>query len=224
MSVFLYLSSIFLGLGGGIFYALRFNEKHQKSDTPYLILGLLVFVTCFELYAIYLVETGRYNVIVYNICFYYLETFILLGYFYAINLSKTIRRSILYFSVIYLTWGVVNTLFIQDIRVTMHNYSFLIASLGILTFCLLFLFGITKHNKYFERPLWTIPHFWNTSVLLIFYSSAFLFFISLNFLNELDPQLVEILGAINRTVAGIMYIVLGFSHYTFLLQPTAYAK
>lgn len=224
MSLSIYLISILLGLAGGLFYALKYNKNQEKSTTQLLILGLIVFVACFELYAIYLFENGRHNVIVYNICFYYLETFFLMGYLYAINLSKKVRQAILFFSIIYLIWGITNTIFIQDIRITLHNYSLLIASLGILTFCLLFIFEIAKSNKYFERPLWSIPHFWNTSILLIFYSTGFLFFLSLNFLNELDPKLINILGSLNRFVAGTMYLVLGFSFYAPLLQQTAYAK
>ncbi|HSI75744.1 MAG TPA: hypothetical protein VK957_07610 [Lunatimonas sp.] len=224
MSVSIYLVSIFLGLAGGLFYALKINKDQEYSNTQRLILGLIIFVTCFELYAIILVNSGRHNLFVYNICFFYLETFILLGYLYAIHQSKRVRQTIFNFSVVYLIWGIINTLLIQDIWITSHNYSFLIASLGILTFCLLYIFGIAKNNKYFERPLWSIPHFWNTSILLIFYSTGFLYFLSLNFLHELDPKLVNILGSINRSVAGTMYIVLGFSYYAPLLQTAEYAK
>ncbi len=224
MSLSIYLVSIFLGLAGGLFYALKINKGQEYSSTQHLILGLIIFVTCFELYAIYLVKNGKHNVIVYNVCFYYLETFFLMGYLYTIHQSKKIRQLILYFSVVYLIWGIVNSFFIQDIWVTMHNYSFLIASLGILSFCLLFIFGIAKNNKYFERPLWSLPHFWNTSILLIFYSTAFLYFLSLNFLHEFDPNLINILGSVNRSVAGTMYIVLGFSYYAPLFQTAEYAK
>lgn len=224
MSVSVYLISILLGLFGALFFALKFNRDQSRSKTQLHILGLIAFVTCFELYAIYLVKSGKYNVIVYNICFNYVETFLIMGYLYAINLSKKIRIAILYFSCFYLIWGIINTLFIQDIRITSHNYSFLIASLGILNFCLLFLFGIAKNNKYIETPLWSIPHFWNTSVLLVFYSSAFLYFLSLNFLSQLDPKFINILASFNRIVAGTMYIVLGFSYYAPLLQPREYAK
>lgn len=224
MSVSIYLISIFLGLSGGLFYALKINKDNRKSKTQLLILGLLAFVACFELYAIYLVTNGNHNLHVYNICFYYLETFLILGYLYNINHSKRIRTAIKYFSWAYLVWGIINSLFIQDIWRTWHNYSFLMASLSILTFCLAFIFGITKNNHYFDRPLWSIPHFWNTSVLLIFYSSAFLYFISLDVLTGLDSKLVGILGSFNRFVAGTMYIVLGFSYYAHLHQQTAYAK
>lgn len=224
MSSSVYLLSIFLGLAGGICYTLKINKSYKKSKIQLLILGLILFVACFELYAIYLAKSGRHNRFVYNICFFYLETFLLLGYLYAINLSKKVRRTILYFSLIYLIWGITNSLFIQDIWLTWHNYSYLMASLSILTFCLVFIFGITKNNKYFEQPLWSIPHFWNTSMLLIFYSSGFLYFLSLDFLTELDPKLVDILGSFNRFVAGTMYIVLGFSYYTPLIFSTAHGK
>jgi len=224
MSTSIYLITIFLGLFGALFYALKFNKDQSRSKTQLLILGLIAFVTCFELYAIYLVNNGRYNLIVYNICFYYMETFLIMGYLYAINLSKKIKKAILYFSCIYLVWGIINTIFIQDIRLTSHNYSFLIASLGILTFCLLFLFGIAKNNEYFERQLWSIPHFWNASLLLIFYSTGFLYLLSLNFIGGLDPKLINILGVLNRSVAGTMYVVLGFSYYAPLFQQAAYAK
>ena len=224
MSLSIYLISIFLGVAGALFYALKFNRNHKKSRTQLLILGLVIFVGFFELYAVYLYKSGKHNVVVYNICFFYLETFLLLGYLYAINLSKKIKQTILYFSFAYLIWGVINTLFIQDIWLTAHNYSILIASLGILAFCLVFLFGITKNNRYFNQSLWSIPHFWNTSVLLIFYSSGFFYFLSLNFLADLDPKFMTILGSFNRFVAGTMYIVLGFSYYAPLLQPAYYAK
>lgn len=223
-SVSIYLLSIFLGLAGGLFYTLSSKRTGKKSKTQLLILGLILFVALFESYAIYLVETGKPNVFVYNICFFYLETFLLLGYLYAIHPSKKIRLSILYFSVFYFIWGIINSLFIQDIWLTLHNYSFLMASLSILIFCLAFIFGITKNNTYVERPLWSIPHFWNTSVLLIFYSSVFLYFLSANFLTKADPTLLAVIGSFNRFVAGMMYIVLGFSYFAPLLQPAENGK
>jgi hypothetical protein len=222
MSLSVYLFSILGGLVGALIYAFKVNKN--KSKTQLLILGLIAFVACFELYAIYLVNNGRHNRFVYNICFIYLETFLILGYLSSIIESKKIRKIILYFSLTFLIWGVINSVFIQDIWLTWHNYSFLLASLSILTFSLAFLYGITKNNEYLDRPLLSIPHFWNASILLVFYSSAFLYFISADFLTELDPKLVAILGSFNRTVAGIMYIVLGFSYYAPLLQSREYAK
>jgi hypothetical protein len=219
MSLSLYLVSIFLGLAGGSYYAIKNFKTGQRSSIQLLLLGIIGFVACFELYAIYLFKQGEHNVVVYNICFFYVETFLLLGYLYAINISKKTRLFIVYFCYAYLAWGIINTLFIQDIQIVPHNYSFLIASLGIVSFCLLFIFQIAKNNQFLDKPLWSLPHFWNTSIVLIFYSSAFLYFISLNVLIEFDLALVNVLGYLNRFVAATMYIVLGFSFYAPMLQP-----
>nr|MBI1231231.1 hypothetical protein [Cytophagales bacterium] len=220
MSLSLYLVSIFLGLAGGSYYALTKFKNGQQSGIQLLLLGIIGFVACFELYAIYLYKQGKHNVLVYNICFFYIETFLLLAYLYGINVSKKTRQFIVYFCCTYLAWGIINTVFIQDIQLAAHSYSFLIASLGIVSFCLLFIFQIAKNNEFLDKPLWSIPHFWNTSILLIFYSSAFLYFISLNVLVELDLALVKVLGSFNRFVAGTMYIVLGFSFFAPMFQPT----
>lgn len=224
MSLSIYFISIFLGLAGGLFYVLKVNKTQNNSTTQLLILGLIVFVASFELFAIHLANSKRPNLIVYNICFVYLETFLMLGYLYTIFSSVKIKRSIIYFSLGYLIWGILNIWLIQDIWKSFHNYSYFFASLGIVTFSLLLIFGISKNNLYLDRPLTSIPHFWNCSVILIFYSSGFLYILSANFLVGLDPWFINILGSFNRLVAGTMYLVFGFSYYATLLQPASYAK
>lgn len=217
-----YNLSILLGFLGILVYNLKFRTKKNKPHL--IILGLIFFVLCFESYAYYLHSQRQSTFTLYNICYIYLETLIFFCYFNIIAPSSTLKKYTKIFSFFLIAFGIVNT-FTWQTLIEFQSYSFIMSSLGILFFCCLYLLEVIRYNYYSNVTLFAIPHFWNISALLMFYSTTFLLSISLtNIVSHLDPKFVTFLANLNQFFAGLMYIVLGFSFYLPKLFKTERAE
>lgn len=218
-----YNFSIFLGLLGVFAYSITFRSEAEKSHR--IILGLIFFVLCFESYAYYLYSQGKSTWTLYTVCYVYLETLILFLYFHHISPSPFLKKYTRMFPFVLLGFGAVNTLFWQNPFEEFQSYSFIVASTGILVFCCLYLTEVVRFNHYRGIYLLSIPHFWNVSALLVFYSTNFIHVLSITYIlaSGSENHLIGFLYSLNRFFAGFMYIALGFSFYLSRVFKTSHA-
>lgn len=224
MGTNIYLFCIFLGLAAAaLFFRMRPSTPVYRFSHTYLLFYIL-FVFTYEIYAISLVNQGRPNVFVYNICFVWIGTVAVLWYLGTILESRKVKKYISYFIVGFLCWALVNSLFFQSITERIQNYTYFLASLGISYFCIYFLLQVFNFQKYRNVTIVSLPYFWQVSAFLIFYTTSVIYFISQTIIWDFDLRLINFLGSINRIFAALMYLLLGLSFYAPLTFGKAYGR
>ncbi|WP_245949520.1 hypothetical protein [Echinicola strongylocentroti] len=182
-----------------------------------MLFVLLLTVLVFEYVANYLVESHHLtNLVVYNVFFVYVETIFIVLYFYRLMTQKG-KRLIKIGLIGFLVIGGVNSLYFQSITEKFQNISFGVAVLLILSCCIWFFFDIFRLKRYQDINILSVPEFWITTSILFFYSSGFVYFMPIRYFDTMEMQLLELLGNINRFLAGLMYLIFGFAFYAPLI-------
>ncbi|SHM35632.1 hypothetical protein SAMN04488057_101185 [Cyclobacterium lianum] len=218
MTPFLYLSFIGLGLLFSLFFFYlnhRYGLEERKSHL--LIFFIIVYVMAFELYAYYLVQQGRQNVLVYNLFFVIGETLLILAYLNALIDQQRIKKALLFFIPCFLIWAAVNALFFQHPTAMFQHYTHLLGSFGIVALCCYLLYRIFLVDGYWDQPLLSVPHFWNIAAILLFYCPNFIYFGSINLLWDIDKWYLTVLASLNRIFAALLYLIFGLSFYSSLI-------
>ncbi|MEX2512522.1 MAG: hypothetical protein WD398_06425 [Cyclobacteriaceae bacterium] len=161
-----------------------------------------------------MVVSGNTNVLVYNLFFVIGETLLLLGYLRYLMDNREAKRAVIIFSVFFLIWSVVNSLYFQDITGLFQHYTHLLGSLGVVFFSCYIMYKLFLSEGFWDRPLMTVPHFWNVAAILLFYCPNFIYFGSLNLMWDIDRWYLDVLASTNRIFAATLYLILGLSFYS----------
>jgi hypothetical protein len=215
MSIGIYLFVIGLSLVL-TFISLRFKED-GKVQGKKIILGILLLVLVFESFGEYTAQKGINNSLLYNICWIYIESLLLILYFLQFEKSKTVKKIILIISSFLLVWGIVNSVFFQPISTVFQFYSFLPNGIFILVLCVWFLYNLLNLRIFKDWNLIALPHFWISTAILFFYIEAVLVFGLYQFSPQFVIDNVSVIFGFNRMMAGMMYLIFGVSFYLPLL-------
>jgi hypothetical protein len=217
MGLDVYLATIGLGVVGGLLYFVLIRDKPYPL-TFYLMFFLVTYVFAFENFCIYLFKSGYpNNNVFYNVFYVYIQSLIIYYFFYSIFEEKSIKTTLKYYVGVFLVWGLVNSRFFQPILDLPQTYTYIVGAGGIILSCIYFFYSLLKRNSYLSESLMALPHFWIVTALLVFYSSGFMYFLFLGIPNLMNKNTMVIFGGINRTIASMMYVVIGFSHFSTVL-------
>ncbi|MFN3801367.1 hypothetical protein [Belliella pelovolcani] len=207
--IYTYLALILLGLLSSIphfFLPNRFKKQHV------ITFFILILAFGLESYGAYTVPKKINNSLAYNLFFVYTETLLILGLFYSIFKEKKPKFFLKIASFAFLLWGILYTIFIENLR-AFHTLSFSIGSLIIILCCIYFLVSIFLKEWYIKEFLMANPLFWITVFIFFFYSATTLYFSSVNLILKIDPNLNSILASINKIMAVTMYLGMGLAFY-----------
>ncbi|HSJ69695.1 MAG TPA: hypothetical protein VK921_18580 [Anditalea sp.] len=208
----IYLLFIFLAIVASVFYYFK-NEK-RYLNTNKIILGLLVFVLLFEIAGNYTANRNINNLLLYNICWVYLESLLIIGYFYMMHKQAMVKRVIMITGSIVLLISLLNGIWLESFVGEFQYNSFAMFSILILGLCLHFLFQIQKFKVYQNHNILAVPHFWIVVGIFFFYLEALITFGVIFNVVGLEHRIVFGLMYFNRIMAAAMYIFLGFSFYS----------
>jgi len=76
-----------------------------------------------------------------------------------------------------------------------------------------YFFGMALRDWYQNESLLKNPVFLIISAVLLFYSTSFLYFVSMELLYKMDYELVRKLSEVNRIFSAMMYLTLGIAFY-----------
>lgn len=217
-----YIFSIFLSL---IFSLVYFFVKKRDKDynkTHLLVTGIVLLGLIIEVIGEITASYNYNNSLIYNLLFVYLETCLFFCYFYLVSEGNKVKRRIIIFSIFFLLFGLVSSLFFQPIHLEFHNYSYAVGSLALIVLAINFFMDVFNLNKYEEKNLLSIPYFWIVTVILFFYSATFFYFTPLRLLYEVERSLIEPLALIIRFLSGLMYVILGLAFYAPLVFREKY--
>lgn len=182
-----------------------------------IVLGIVLFVVCFEFYAYTRFRQLQSTLVLYNVCNVFVLTLLFFLYFSRIAQSDFLKRYIQGFPIVLLLSGLVNHFLWQPFFHTYQSYTYLMAAMGLVLFCCLYFWEIVRYNRYIDVPLYAIPHFWNIAAILAYYAATFLYAMSvtsfLGVLSSVNPSLAKALAVLNQTFAAFLYLVLGFSYW-----------
>lgn len=188
-------------------------KKNNRIQGHGIIFGILVLVLAFESIGSYTASLKINNSLLYNICWVYIESLLLVLYFYKFEKSTSAKKNILLVSFLLLLWGMVNSVFFQPISTVFQFYSFLPNSLFILVLCVRFLSNMLNLRIFKDWNLIALPHFWISTGILFFYVEAVFVF----GLYQVSPQFVvdnvTVIFGFNRMMAGMMYLIFGFAFF-----------
>ena len=208
-----YIFFIFLSV---IFSFLYFFVKGK--DTEYgkvhkLMFIVLVIALILEITGGITAQFGYNNSLFYNLLFVYLETCLLLYFFYLIFREDKIKKRIMVTLGGYIVFGLVNSFLFQPIEAEFHNYSYAFGSLALIFFAITFFLRVFDLRKYGDRNLLSVPYFWIVTVILFFYSATFFYFTPLRLLYDIERSMIAPLNFIIQFLAGLMYLVFGLAFY-----------
>lgn len=208
--------SVYLFVIGLSFVLSLFNfglKKNNRVQGHGIILGVLILVLMFESIGSYTASMKINNSLLYNICWVYAESLLLVLYFYKFERSTSAKKNILLVSFLLLLWGIVNSVFFQPISTVFQFYSFLPNSLFILVLCVRFLSDMLNLRIFKDWNLIALPHFWISTAILFFYVEAVLVFGLYRFSPQFVVDNVSIIFGFNRMMAGMMYLIFGLSFF-----------
>lgn len=215
--IYIYIGLILVGL---ILSVPHFFLPNQYKKEHQITFSILLLAFLLEAYGTY---TGIYkinNTFAYNLFFVYLETILILLFFYKFfTQQKNVKLLITLGSCIFLFFGVIYTLFIKDLS-TFHTFSFSLGSLMIILCCIYFFISIFLKDWFIDEKLALNPLFWITTSIFLFYTSSFLYFSSITFLIDLYRNQIFILSNIIRIMAVIMYLGMGLAFYLPYLKKS----
>jgi hypothetical protein len=153
------------------------------------------------------------NSLLYKIGWVYVESLLLIFYFYSLEQSNSVKNGIRWISVLLFLWGILNSIFIQDITNTFQYFSFLPFALFIISLTMYFLYKILNLKIYADKNLIQIPHFWIICAILFFYIEAVVLFGTYQFYPSIVIEHVSLFFSFNRFLAGLMYLTFGLSFF-----------
>jgi hypothetical protein len=208
----LYLLFIFLAvLASGIYF---FRNKKRYLNSNKIILGLLVFVLLFELAGNYTANRNINNLLLYNICWVYLESFLILGYFYMLHKRAAVKKVIMISGSLVLLLSLLNGIWLEPFVGTFQYTSFAMFAILIILLSVHFLFQIQKFKVFQNHNILAVPHFWIVVGIFFFYLEALITFGVVFNVSGLEHRIVIGLMQFNRIMAAGMYVFLGFSFYS----------
>jgi len=188
-------------------------KKNNRIQGHGIILGILILVLVFESIGSYTANMKINNSLLYNICWVYIESLLLVLYFYKFEKSISAKKNILLVSFLLLFWGIVNSIFFQPISTVFQFYSFLPNSLFVLVLCVRFLSDTLNLRIFKDWNLIALPHFWISTAILFFYIEAVLVFGLYQFSPQFVIDNVSVIFGFNRMMAGMMYLIFGLSFF-----------
>ncbi|GAB2625549.1 hypothetical protein [Belliella aquatica] len=211
MSPNFYLVCIGVSLFASVLFWGIKNKPQIKNHG--VILAILFLVFLMEITGDYTASRSINNSLLYNIGWVYLESVLLIFYFYTLEIDALVKKKIRLITISMMTWGLGNTLFFQDITSTFQFFSFLPFAIAIIILSVHFLSKILNLKIFAERNILSVPHFWIVCALLFFYCEAVLLFGTYQFYPKPIIENVALLFNFNRLLAGIMYLTFGLSFF-----------
>jgi len=208
----LYLLFIFIGAVASLLYLFKNNKRYITTNK--IILGLLIFVFFFELLGNWTANRNINNHLVYNVCWVYLESMLIIGYFYMLHKKRRIKQMILIFGGIVLFLSILNTILMESFIASFQYNSFAMFSILIIGLSLHFLLKIFRFQIYQNYNILAIPHFWIVVGIFFFYFEALITFGIIFNIPGLEHRIIIGLMYFNRIMAALMYLFLGFSFYS----------
>ncbi|WP_194776008.1 hypothetical protein [Pararhodonellum marinum] len=210
---FLNWYNITIVLGMLLSIPLFFLELGQYRKQHRIIFSILLLISVVELTGKYFGIRGINNLWIYNIGFVYLETLLILFFFKVVLEESKTQKWIFAGMVLFALWGLINFFFLKN-KESFHTDSYTTGSMLIICCCIYFFFCIIYKNWYLDQNLLTLPVFWVTTFIFFFYSSSFLYFVSMGLqLDQMDYRLWDQLNFILKIFGVIMYLVFGMAYY-----------
>jgi hypothetical protein len=195
------------------------NKKELLNHR--LIFGTLAWVLIFESFGLKTARQGINNSLLYNISWVYIESLLLVGYFYLLEKSPHFMKRMLYISGWILAIGLINSLFFQPIDLALQYFSLLPFGIFIIFLSIRLLKNIMTLKLYPDHNLLAIPHFWISSTVLFFYLESLLLFGTYQFNPEFVVENVIVLFTFNKFMAGLMYLFFGIAFFLPQLSKNA---
>ncbi|WP_215225625.1 hypothetical protein [Echinicola shivajiensis] len=212
MSQIAYLGVILSSLIGSFIY--YFYQKPAYRTAHKILLFTLAFVFFLEAAGYFTSSKGINNVLLYNICGTYLQSFLLVSYLQLLEVNRKFKqRTNLVFGGLYI-WGIINSVYLQPIDKVFQYYSLVPFGLFILFLAGRFLYQVIKLRTYSDSNLVAVPHFWIVTVLIFFYIEVILLFGVNHFFPGIDYVVLKPWLGLNRVFAGLMYLTFSISFYT----------
>lgn len=190
---------------------LRFYLKSIPRIQINIITYTLALVLVVELIGFYTARQRINNTLIYNIGWVYLESFLLIAYFYTLEQNLFWRKRILQISGTLGVWGIVNSLFLEPIAGALQYFSLLPFAAFLITLAIRLLHHLLNLEVYTQKSLLSTPHFWISSAILFFYLEAVILFGTYYFYPEIIIKNVNIAFTINKLMAGLMYFAFGIA-------------
>nr|MBI1232733.1 hypothetical protein [Cytophagales bacterium] len=201
----------------GLFFSASFfgvKEPHREYTLIhrvvfYVLLGTLVSEIIWEAYQ----YSPKDSIILYNLLFTYLRITLMLILIYCLPYSCQIQNKVMLSLWLFLGFGVVNSIWMQNITTSIQSYSQMLGNGIILLFALIFFKDIIRQNKFRDKNLLSLPYFWIATFMLFSFGETFIFYL---FSTLFFPVQLTNLGFIQMFVkffAGLMFLVFGIAFY-----------
>ncbi len=188
-----------------------FRTNKENLSSHRLIFVTLGWVLVFEYFGLITARLGINNSLLYNISWIYIESFLLIGYFYLLEKSTKFRKRIIQISVIIFVWSLFNSFFFQPFALSIQYFSLLPFGVFIIILSTRLLKNILNLKLYPEHNLLAIPHFWVSSTVLFFYIETLVLFGTYQLNPGFVVENVTVLFSFNRFMAGLMYLFFGIA-------------
>ncbi len=193
-----------LALLSAFFLYLQKRNKIQLYFIPFLFLTVLIeFIGAFFSTNLTYVQNVRFGM--YNI-FTTIEFLFYSFLFYIHFKKKYFKKLAIIFMPVFLSFSLLNILFIQGFNNTFNTYAFLVGSFFIVIFCCLFFYESVQPEK-IDDQLSKQPFFWICSGLLIYYLGSVIINALFKYLtsNDLRTEGTKIYTIINNSLNVILY-------------------
>lgn len=211
----IYLTVIAFGLIASTMYL--FFEKKTVHPSQRIFIGILSIVLILETVGLLTARQRINNSLGYNIGFVYIESLLLIGYFYFMEKSPFFKKIIVLITFLILVWGAVVSVQLQNIQMVFQYYTFLPFGLFLLFLSGRLLGQILNLRMFADWDLLLLPHFWISTAIIFFYLEALLIFGAYQFDPEFVIANVKVLFGFNRFIAGTMYFVFGIAFFIPLI-------
>ncbi|WP_229802418.1 hypothetical protein [Echinicola pacifica] len=175
---------------------------------------ILAFVFFLEAVGGYTASRSIKNVMLYNVCWIYIESLLIVWYFSLLEKNPKVKR---YFFIGFgaaCLWGLINSLTLQPINEEFQYLSLLPMGLLIIGMAIRYYYSIIHLNIYPNTDLMRVPHIWITVGITFFYLEALTLFGYLYLFPTSTSELIFAWSKLNRIMAGIMYLSFGISFYS----------
>ncbi|MCH7398540.1 hypothetical protein MM236_11090 [Belliella sp. DSM 107340] len=188
-------------------------KKKPQIKNQWVILAILALVFVMESAGEYTASRFINNSLLYNLGWVYIESILLIFYFYSLESSPIIKSRVRLFTVFIVILGLANTLFFQDIFYEFQYFTFLPFALIIIVLSIHFLKKILRLEIYSDKNILCVPNFWIACSIVFFYGEAILLFSTFQFYPATIIENVKVVFTFNRLLAGIMYLTFGLSFF-----------
>jgi hypothetical protein len=200
-----------IGISLLLILVLRTQLKSSNRKQINIITFTLGLVLVMELIGFYTARQRINNTLLYNLGWIYLESYLLIAYFYSLEKSLLWRKRIIQLSILLLIWGVTNSLFFEPLYGALQFFSLLPYGLSLILLSIRLLYQLLNLEIYSNQNLPNIPHFWISSIILFFYLEAIFLFGTYQFHPSLIVENVRVFFTINKMMAGLMYLMFGLA-------------